>query len=111
MWVAVSALLTRGPCRTKQDYVRFLFASARCASAEPAALFAATLVRPSLSTFEAAVAALAEVTFFADATCDNALPAAVLDACPVALLSRTVDALFDALLPVVFVAMTSPLKS
>lgn len=59
------------------------------------------LVRPSRSTFDAAVAADEEVTFFG-ATCDKALPAAALEDLPVVLLVSTVEAAFAACTPVVF---------
>ena len=60
----------------------FLF---RWAKVDPAALFAAALVRPSRSTVDAAVAAFAEVTF-AGATWASALPALDFEFEPVDLL-------------------------
>ena len=65
-------------------------------------------MRPSRSTFDAALAAADEVCFFGAATCDNALPDEALDIMPVALLWSVLDAAVAALLPVVFVfAMTN----
>jgi len=63
----------------------------RCASAEPAALFDALLVRPSRNTVDAAEAALAEVTLLGD-TCASALPALALEFLPVDVLVKTVEA-------------------
>jgi hypothetical protein len=77
---------------------------ARWASADPAALLAAALVRPSRKTADAAVAAFADVAL-GGATCDNALPAADFDVFPVELLERTEEEFFAALLPVIFVAI------
>ncbi len=88
-----------------KDY--FFLTPCRCDNAEPAALLDAALVRPSCNTFEAAVAAFAEVTF---EVCDwdNALPAAVFEFLPVEALSRTFDALWAAFAPVVLPAMAFP---
>lgn len=83
---------------------------ARWASADPAALLEAALVRPSRKTADAAVAAFADVAL-GGATCDNALPAADFDAFPVELLERTVEELFAALLPVILVAILHPLET
>ncbi|MCX6177778.1 MAG: hypothetical protein NT163_00085 [Chlorobiales bacterium] len=83
--------------------VYFLFRLvAFCESALPAADFDALLVLPSLSTFEAAVAAFALVCFFGDLVCDNALAAAALELVPVDLLVRVFDALVAAFDPVTF---------
>jgi hypothetical protein len=48
-------------------------------------VFVAALDRPSRSAFDAAVAAVADVTLVGDAACDRALPAADLEVAPVAL--------------------------
>ena len=77
----------------------YFFPCARCANAEPAALLEAALVRPSRKTADAALAALAEVTFDGE-TCESVLPALALEFAPVELLDRTFDALVAALLPV-----------
>lgn len=82
----------------------FFFA---CARAEPAADLDAALVRPSLRTAEAAVAAFADVTFDG-ATCASELPAALFDALPVDPLERTVDDLVATLGLVTFVAIARP---
>lgn len=87
-------------------YGYFFFA---CARAEPAADLDAELVRPSLRTAEAAVAAFAEVTFDG-ATCASELPAALFDALPVDPLERTVDDLVATLGLVTFVAIARPPK-
>ena len=73
-----------------------------CESALPAAVFEVLLVRPSRSVFEAAEAALGDVTFLGAFRCDSALPPAVFDVFPVDLLRRVLDALVAALPPVVF---------
>ncbi len=57
-----------------------------------AAVFEALLVRPSLKTFEAALAALGDVTSPGALLWVRALPAAVLDALLVDGLLRTLDA-------------------
>ena len=67
-----------------------------CASALPAADFDDLLVRPSRSTFDAALAARAEVCFLGAFRCDKALPPADFDAVPVALLRIVFDAAFAA---------------
>jgi hypothetical protein len=77
-----------------------------CAKAEPAADFEAALVLPSRSTAEAAVAALADVTFGGD-TWESELPAAVRDALPVDVLVRTLEDLLATLELVTFVAILS----
>lgn len=82
----------------------FVLARDRCASAEPAALFDAALVRPSRRTADAAVAAFADVAF-AGATCASALPAARFEATPVDGLLSTDEDLAAALLPVTLLAM------
>jgi hypothetical protein len=87
----------------------FFLMPARWASADPAALLEAALVRPSRKTADAAVAAFADVAL-GGATCDNALPAADFDAFPVELLERTEEELFATLLPVIFVAILHPPK-
>lgn len=74
-----------------------------CAKALADAVFESLLVRPSRSTFEAAVAAVAEVTFLGAFVCDNALPAAVLDFGAVLAFVRVFDALEAAFEPVTFV--------
>lgn len=79
-----------------------LFDGGFCASALPAADFDVLLVRPSRSIFDAADAALGDVTFLGALRCDNALPPAVFDFCPVDLLRSVLDALLAALAPVVF---------
>jgi hypothetical protein len=73
-----------------------------CASALPAAAFECLPVRPSLSVFDAADAALAEVCFFGALVCERALPAAAFDLPAVELLLRTFDAALEARLPVTF---------
>jgi hypothetical protein len=82
----------------------FFFA---CDNAEPAALLEAALVRPSCRTFEAAVAAFAEVTLLLPVW-DNVLPAADFEAVPVEELDRTLLAFLAAAVPVTLVAMDSP---
>jgi hypothetical protein len=82
---------------------------AACASTEPAAAFAAWLVRPSRSTLDAVLAAFLELVL-PGSTWDRALPPTVLDDLPVAVLRRTVDAFFATtalVLLVGFVAMVS----
>jgi hypothetical protein len=85
-------------------------ATARCAKADPAALLEAGLVRPSLNTADAALAALADVAL-GGTTCDKALPAADFDAFPVEPLESTEEELFAALLPVTFVTINFSLKT
>ena len=75
-----------------------------CARAEPAADLEDALVRPSLRTWDAAVAAFAEVTF-GGATCERELPAADFELWPVEALDRTRDDLVATLELVTFVAM------
>lgn len=82
----------------------FFLLTPRWASADPAALLEATLVRPSRKTADAAVAAFADVVL-GGATWDRALPAADLDALPVESLDRTEEELFATLPPVIFVAI------
>ena len=72
----------------------------RCDRAEPAALFDAALVRPSLRTFDALDAALRDVTFFGAPTCERALPAATFEFLPVEPFDKTSDALWAAFGPV-----------
>lgn len=72
------------------------------AKALPAADFEAALVRLSCSTFEAALAAGAEVVFFGAFTCASALPAADFDFAPVCGERRVFDAFLAAARPVVF---------
>ena len=62
----------------------------------PAADFDALLVLPSRRTFDAALAALFEVTLLGAFVWDKALPAAVLDLRPVNLLRSVFDALLAA---------------
>jgi hypothetical protein len=62
-------------------------------------------VRPSRSTPEAALAALADVAL-GGTTWDKALPAAVFDAFPVEAFDNTEEELLAALLPVTLVAIT-----
>jgi hypothetical protein len=73
-------------------------------SAEPATDFDAELVRPSRSTFEAAVAAFFDVTFVG-LTWASVLPAALFDAFPVEALDKTLDAFLATFGFVVFVAI------
>ena len=77
-----------------------------CANAEPAADFDAAFVLPSLSTAEAAVAALAEV-ILGGATCESELPAALFEALPVVGLERTLDDLLATFELVTFVAISN----
>ncbi|MBE0548491.1 MAG: hypothetical protein IH627_12770 [Rubrivivax sp.] len=56
----------------------------------------AALDRPSRRAFEAAVAAVADVTLEGADACDRALPAADLEVVPVDLLPRTLEALVAA---------------
>jgi hypothetical protein len=81
-----------------------------CANALPAADLESLLVRPSLNTFDAAVAAFAEVTFSGALVCDSVLPAAVFDFWAVLVLVSVFDALDAALWLVTlgFVMMFSP---
>lgn len=74
-------------------------------TARPAADFEAALVRPSRSTWEAAVTARADVCSLGAAFWVNALPAAVFEAAPVDPLDRTFDADDAAFEPVVLVAI------
>ena len=67
-----------------------------------AALFEAFPLRPSRKTFEAALAALAEVVSPGALLCVRALPAAVLEALLVDLLLKTFEAAFAAFEPVPF---------
>ena len=60
-------------------FAAFLLLLFFCANALPAADLEALLVLPSVSTDDAAVAALAEVVLLAVLCCASALPAAVLD--------------------------------
>lgn len=62
----------------------------------PAADFDALLVLPSRKTFDAALAALFEVTLLGAFVWDKALPAAVLDLRPVDLLLSVFDAFLAA---------------
>lgn len=81
----------------------------RCANALAAAVFDAAPVLPSRSTFEAAVAAFAEVDSAELRTWVSVLPAAVLDASPVFDDARTLAAAVAAFDPVVLlVAMCHP---
>jgi hypothetical protein len=75
-----------------------------CANADPAADFDAALVLPLLSTADAAVAALAEVTFGGE-TWESELPAALFEALPADALERTFDDLVATRELVTFVAM------
>lgn len=78
------------------------FAEDFWANVEAAADFEAALVRPSCKTFDAAVAAFADVVFGVLAAWDKALAAAVLEATPVDLLCRTADAFCATVALVVF---------
>lgn len=49
----------------RRAYLPFFFGFSRCESAEPAAVFEASPVRPSRSTLDAALAAFGDVVFFA----------------------------------------------
>ncbi len=85
------------------------FEACLCDSALPAADFEALLVLPSLSVFDAAVAARAEVVFLGALVCASALAAAVFDALPVDLLVNVFDAFDAALDPVTLLcAMLMP---
>lgn len=75
----------------------FFFGEGFWARALPAADFDVLLVRLSRKTFDAALAAFEEVTFFGAFVCDNALPADVLDLAPVLLFRIVFDALLAAL--------------
>lgn len=90
---------------------RYFFFEGRCESALAAADFDAALVRPSPSTFDAALPALAEVLFFDAPVCESALPAAFLEAAPVDPLRSVFDAADAALLPVVFPLAIATLSS
>ena len=85
----------------------FFFAFSRCDRALAAAVLDVLLVRPSVSTLEAAVAAGAEVVFFGEAVWLKALAAAVLDLGAVTLLVRVFDALVAAFGPVTFAIILS----
>lgn len=74
----------------------------RCASALPAADFVALALRPSERAFDAAVAALGEVSLSGDLRCASALPAADFDLAAVDLLDSVFDALVAAGLDVTF---------
>ena len=88
----------------------FFFFDAFWDKALPAADFDALLDLPSWSTFDAAVAAFAEVCFLGALFWDSALPAAVLDFEPVDLLVNVFEALLAAFLLVTFLfAMPNPL--
>jgi hypothetical protein len=80
----------------------------RCESALPAADFDAAEVRPSRSTWDAAVAARAEVRSLFVRLCVSALPAAMREFCPVLLDANTFAAARAALGPVDFDTVTSP---
>ena len=80
--------------------IHFFRLVCRCDSADPAALFDAALVRPSLRTFDALVAAPDDVTFLGAPTCESALPAAVFEFFPVEPFNKTCDALWAAFFPV-----------
>lgn len=69
------------------------FVEGFCANALAAAVFESLLVRPSLNTFEATVAALGDVTFADALVCDNALPPADFDFGAVLALVSVFDAL------------------
>lgn len=69
----------------------------RWESALPAADFEVLLVRLSLRTDEAALAAVLDVTLRGAFVWESALPAAVLDLLPVDLFLRVEDAFFAAL--------------
>lgn len=75
----------------------FFLPDGRWEMALPAADFDVLLVRPSLRTDEAALAAFFEVTFFGLFVWDKALPAEVFDFAPVDLLLSVEDAFFAAL--------------
>jgi hypothetical protein len=62
----------------------------------------AVLVRPSLSVFDAAEAAFAEVTLLGAFRCERALPPAALDLVPVDPLRIVFDAAVAARRPVTF---------
>jgi len=72
----------------------------RCERALPAADFEELLVRPSLSTLDAALPARLEVCFAGAFRCESALPPAVLDFEPVDLLRIVLDAAEAARRPV-----------
>lgn len=75
------------PCAIRIRYFLLL----ACANALAAAVFDSALVRPSRKTFDAAVAAIADVVFWLP-VCASALAAAVLEFLPVSLLCSTLDA-------------------
>jgi hypothetical protein len=84
----------------------------RCVSANPAAVFAPLLVLPLRSVFDAADAALPDVTLGGVILCDRAEPAAVFEALLVKLLLSTLDAAVAARLLVtsLFLAISTHLK-
>ena len=86
----------------KKFYYYFFGFVAFYERALPAADLDDLLVLPSLSTFEAAVAALVLVCFAGDLVCDNALAAAILELAPVDLPDRVFDALVAAFVLVTF---------
>jgi hypothetical protein len=65
-------------------------------------------VRPSLSTFDAALAAFGEVCFLGAFVWDKALPAADFEAFPVDLLVNVFDAFFAAFGLVIFLFAIFP---
>lgn len=101
------------PGRQLHRFAVDFFAGDFCASALPAADLLAALVRPSVSTFEAADAAVLEVSFFGAFVCDNADPAAFFDALPVDSLVKVFEAFDAAFLPVtlLFAIQISPKRS
>ena len=72
------------------------FRDGLCESALPAADLEVLLVRPSRSVFDAADAALLEVTFFGAFRCDSALPAEDFDVRPVDFPRNVLEALLAA---------------
>jgi hypothetical protein len=88
--------------------VYFFWPVCRCDNADPAALFDAALVRPSLRTFDALDAALGDVIFLGAPTCERALPAAVFEFLPVEPFARTCDALWAAFGPVTLLFIAYP---
>jgi hypothetical protein len=89
----------RDAAPANRDY--FFLDFPACDSALAAADFEAALVRPSLITLDAALAAFGEVIFAGALVCESALPA-VRDFAPVDLLVSVFDAFDAALPPVVF---------
>lgn len=77
----------------------------RCDNALPAAVFDAAEVRPSRNTFDAAVAARADVVSPRVRLCVKVLAAAVRDAFPMPLELRTCAAARAAFGPVILLAM------